>query len=328
MRYMEIGSSGVLASVVSVGTFGIGGGNTWSDTKTDEGMTSSILDAALDCGVNLVDTAPVYGIGTSERFLKKALKGRREKFFIQTKCGLNWREGDDSILEYIRDEKYVRRNLRAEAIRKDLEDSLCRMGIDHVDIYITHRQSNITPVEETMGELLKMKKEGKIRAIGISNASPEILEAYEKVGHVDLVQEKFSILSPAAKEKYIPVCERLGTAFQVYSSLESGALTGPEALGKVFPEGDLRTRNKWFTEEMRLRMLALYQGWEPLLEKYSCSLVNLVQAWTLEQSPNINLLTGIRRVETLVDTAKATEISLSPEDVQKMQKDCRTLMAL
>lgn len=189
MRYMEIGNSGVRASVVAIGTFGIGGGNTWSDTKTDEGMTSSILDAALDCGVNLVDTAPVYGIGTSETFLKKALKGRREKFFIQTKCGLNWREGDDSMLEYIRDEKYVRRNLRAEAIRKDLEDSLFRMGIDHVDIYITHRQSNITPVEETMGELLKMKKEGKIRAIGISNASPEILGAYEKVGHVDQSKE-------------------------------------------------------------------------------------------------------------------------------------------
>ena len=179
-----------------------------------------------------------------------------------------------------------------------------------------------------MGELLKMKKEGKIRAIGISNASPAILEAYDKVGHVDLVQEKFSMLTPGAKETYIPTCEKLGTTFQVYSSLEAGALTGPAALGRTFPRENFRARNKWFTAEMKPHMRALYEGWGPLCEKYACSLPNLVQAWTLAQSPNMNLLTGVRRVETLLDTVKSVDIRLAAEDARKMQADCEALFVL
>ena len=327
MKTMKLGSSGLTASVVAVGAFGIGGGNLWSDTSVDVQDLASLLDAATDVGVNYIDTAPVYGLGHSEALLGKALKGRRDRFLVQTKCALNWRD-TSGRLEYSRDGKDVYRNLSAQAVRQDLEDSLQRMGLDYIDVYVTHRQSDTVPVEETMGELMKLVQEGKIRAVGISQASPELLEEYWKVGPVALVQEKFSILVPQNGEAYIPACERLGTVFQVYASLEFGALTGPQSLGKTFPDGDVRSRVRWFSEAMQPHMRALYEGWAELTEKYSCSYANLVQAWMLHQSASLNLLTGVRRIESLLDTVKAVDICLTNEDAQRMRTDCDRLLAL
>lgn len=325
MKTMQLGTSNLNASVVSIGAFGIGGGNTWSDTSVTVNSVSSLLDAAIDLGVNLIDTAPVYGLGNSEEILGKALKGRRDKFLIQTKGGLNWRDAQGQ-LEYVRDGKHVYRNLGAASIRKDLEDCLRRLQTDCIDIFITHRQSDQVPVEETMGELMKLIGEGKMRAVGISNASPEILRAYWQVGPVALVQEKFSILAPGNGKEYIPACEEMGTSFQVYASLEAGALTGPQNLGRSFPDGDVRQKNRWFSKEMQPSMQALFDGWKPLTEKYNCSYSNLVQAWTLRQSKGLNLLTGVRHIESLMDTCRAVDIELSDEELASMQADCEKLI--
>ena len=315
------------ASVISIGAFGIGGGLTWSDTTIDAKGASELLDAALDIGVNMIDTAPVYGIGASELILGEALKGKRDKFILQTKCALNWR-GESEVVEYVRDGKTVCRDLSAKAIRADLEDCLGRLQTDYIDIFITHRQSEIVSVEETMGELMKMREEGKIRAIGISNASPGRLRDYEKIGQVALAQEKLSLLVQDNKKEYIPLCEEIGTTFQAFSTLQAGSLTGPGAIGRTFPQGDFRNNFKWYSEAMRPHMESLYKGWEPLIEKYNCSYSNLVQAWTLAQSPVINLLVGIRRIESLRDTAKAADIVMDKADIDKMQADAEKLLSL
>ena len=327
MKTMELGASGLTASVVALGAWGIGGGNTWSDTNTDVKGVASLLDAATDSGINLIDTAPVYGVGQSEGLLGKALKGRRDRFLLQTKCGLNWRD-QEGRLEYVRDGRRVYRNLSAASIRQDLEDSLIRMGLDYIDIYITHRQSDTVSIEETMGALQEMIREGKIRAAGISQANPEILQEYLRTGPVALVQEKFGVLAPENGKEYIPACEKAGTAFQVYSSLESGALAGPEMIGREFPEGDVRRNSRWFAKEMQPHMKALYDGWKPLAEKYQCSYANLAQAWTLAQSASLNLLIGVRRIESLLDTVKSIDIRLSGEDMETMGEDCGRLLAL
>nr|WP_122012769.1 aldo/keto reductase [Maliibacterium massiliense] len=326
MQYRKIGRTDMEASLVAIGAFGLGGGRTWSDTRANAVDVASLLDAATDLGVNLMDTAPVYGIGQSEALLGQALKGRRDRFFVQSKCGLNWRDREGAFC-YERDGKTVMRNLSARAIRQDVEDSLQRMGLDYIDIMITHRQSDDIPVAETMGALLQLVKEGKIRAVGISNAAPDILSAYEQVGPVALAQEKFSILSPQAGETYIPLCARLGVTFQVYSSLEAGALAGPQALGRTFPAGDFRGNFPWFAPAMQPRMQALFDGWAALCEKYSCSYSNLVQAWTISQSPCVNLLTGVRHIQSLRDTCRAVDIVLEDADKARMQADCQQLRA-
>ena len=327
MNYMQLGKSGLEVSKVAIGAFGLGGGQMWSDTHMDEKQAASLFDAALDVGVNFIDTAPVYGLGASEELLGKALAGKRKSFFLQTKCALNWRDSEGR-LEYERDGKRVFRNLQASSVRADLEGCLKRLQTDYIDIFITHRQSDVTPVEETMGELLRLRDEGKIRAIGISQASPEILQKYSSLGQVALVQEKMSLLSPDARERYIPLCEQMGVAFQVYSSLEASALTGPQALGREFPAGDYRGKHIWFAKDMRPYMDEMYAGLKPLCEKYNCSYANLVQAWTLHLSPCMNLLTGIRHIETLRDTVKALEIELAEADIQKMQKDSEIVRAM
>ncbi len=319
MQYRQLGMTDIRISLISIGTFGMGGGTTWTDTQADEHTMADLLCAAQDVGINLVDTAPVYGLGVSETILGNALLGRRDQFVIQTKCGLNW-HSDEGQFEYTRDGKNVYRNLTADAIRTDLEQSLRRLQTDYVDLYITHRQSNVTPLDETMGALMKLTEEGKIRAIGISNASPQILECYHQIGPVALVQEKFSLLTPGAKEVYIPTCEKLGTTFQVYSSLEAGALAGKQHLGRTFPQGDFRARNKWFTDGMKPCMQELYAGLEPLCEKYRCSFANLIQAWTIAQSDCINLLIGVRRVESLLNTAQAADIVIKDADLALMQR--------
>ena len=327
MKYRELGRSGLKASVVALGTFGLGGGKTWSDTHATTQDVIRLLETAQEQGINLIDTAPVYGIGHSETMLGEALKGRRDKFLIQTKCGLNWRDASGE-LEYVRDGKSVYKNLTAEAIERDAEDSLRRMQLDVIDVYITHRQTDKVPVEETMGALMKLIEKGKIRAVGISNASPEILKAYVQVGPVALVQERYSILSPQAQTEYFPMCKACGTSFQVYASLESGALTGPKALGRTFPEGDYRRNNKWFAPAMRPYVTRVYEDWQALCEKYGCSLANLVQAWTVQQDECISLLTGFRRAESMVDTCRAMDITLSKEDMARMRTDCDQLRAI
>lgn len=327
MKYRELGHSGLRASVVALGTFGLGGGKTWSDTHAGTQDTIRLLEVAQELGINLIDTAPVYGIGHSETMLGEALKGRRDKFLIQTKCGLNWRDTSGE-LEYVRDGISVYKNLTAAAIVQDAEDSLKRMQLDVIDVYITHRQTDKVPVEETMGALLKLIEQGKIRAVGISNASPEILRAYAQIGPVALVQERYSILSPQAETAYFPMCQTCGASFQVYASLESGALTGPEALGRTFPEGDYRKNNRWFAPAMRPYVIKVYESWQVLCEKYGCSLANLVQAWTVQQNDCINLLTGFRRVESMVDTCRAMDITLSDADMAQMRADCERLRAI
>jgi methylglyoxal reductase len=326
MKYTQLGNTDIEVSAVSIGTFGLGGGGTWSDTQADKNTAASLLDAAVDVGINLIDTAPVYGLGASEEMLSYALRGRREQFILQTKCALNWRD-EAGHLEYVRDGKSVFRNLSAQAIVADLEQSLKRLGTDYVDVYITHRQSDQTPVEETMGALLKLIEQGKIRAAGISNASTEILGAYHGVGHVALVQEKFSMLTPDAAQTYIPACERFNTTFQVYASLEAGALTGREQLGRSFPESDYRSRNKWFSQAARPAMEQFYAALEPLCETYNCSFANLVQAWTLAQSPSINLLIGVRRVESLINSAQAADIELDEKAIAAIDRARAALFA-
>jgi methylglyoxal reductase len=226
MKRIPIGTSGIKASAMTIGTWEMGGGTAWGGWGArDEAEYIKVLHAAPDLGVDFIDTAPVYGTGHSEELIGKALTGRRSKYVISTKCGIHWRDAD-GVREYERDGKTAYRNLAAHSIRKDLEDSLRRLQTDYVDLYYTHRQSDETAVEETMGELLRMKQEGKIRAIGISRSKPAHLTAYLEVGPVDAVQEEFNVLDRTFGGTYLDLCTQNGVIAHSYGSLARGLLTG------------------------------------------------------------------------------------------------------
>ncbi|MGI6177935.1 MAG: aldo/keto reductase [Eubacterium sp.] len=322
MKYRNLGKTNLKASVIAFGTWGLGGGSVWEDTDTSTPV-GDLLDAASDCGINYIDTAPVYGMGDSERRLGEALKTRRDRFLLQTKCSLNWRK-DGGSFKYARDGFTVYNNTGADAIRADLEESLKRLKTDHIDVFIVHYVNSDWPVEETVDAMNDLIKEGKIRAFGLSNSMPADLEKYASCGDVALVQEQFSILAPFHGTDYFPSCSRYGTTFQVYGALEEGFLTGPEHFESKFGKNDIRTRLPWMTEPYRSGILKLYdEVWTPMCEKYRCSYANLFEAWTLAQYEDLSLLTGFRQRKTIEDTVKCLDVRLSDDDIRLLSETAK-----
>lgn len=322
MEYRNLGRSDIRTSVVAFGTWGLGGGSVWEDTDPAASV-GDLLDAAYDCGINYIDTAPVYGMGDSEKLLGEALKTRRDRFILQTKCSLNWRE-DGGAFKYSRDGCTVYNNTGAQAIREDVEDSLRRLQTDHLDVLVVHYVNDGWPVSETVDAMKDLIREGKIRAFGLSNSNPSDLEEYEKYGDVALVQEQFSILAPFHGSEYFPACSRYGTTFQVYGALEEGFLTGPEHFRNKFGKNDIRTRLPWMTEPYRSGILKLYdEVWTPMCEKYQCSYANLFEAWTLAQHDDLSLLIGFRHRKTIENTVKCLDIHLEKEDLQTLSDTVR-----
>jgi len=176
MRYKKLGNSDIDVSVVSLGAWAIGGDSNWG--ASDDDMSIRTIHEAHNLGITLLDTAPAYGLGHSEEVVGKALKGRRSDFVLSTKCGLVWDGGEGSVL-MSRDGVTLLRNLSAKSVRKQLEESLKRLQTDYIDIFITHWQATepfLVPIEETMGALNEFVREGKIRAIGISNVTADQID--------------------------------------------------------------------------------------------------------------------------------------------------------
>ncbi|MGN1390219.1 MAG: aldo/keto reductase [Bulleidia sp.] len=323
MKYRTLGNTDLNASVIALGTWGLGGGSVWEDT--DLNSADSLLSAAADCGINYIDTAPVYGMGRSEELLGRALSGRRDKFLLQTKCSLNWRL-NDGIFKYARDGYTVNNNTGRDAIRRDVEESLQRMHTDYIDVLAVHYVSSSWPAEETVSGLEDLVREGKIRAYGISNSQPHDLEAYAAYGNPALVQEQYSLLAPSHGESYFPACTKHHVTFQVYGALEEGYLTGPDHLYRTYQPGDIRARLPWNTEPYQSNLKKLYdEVWTPLAEKYHCSYANLFEAWTLKQYDNLSLLIGCRHPETILNTARCLDLSLEPEDVKLLSETAKSV---
>lgn len=325
MLYREVGQSGLRASVISLGSWAIGGGSWWGENDDNESIRA--IHAALANGINLIDTAPVYGFGHSEEVVGKAIKDKREEYLISTKCGLRW-TGEPGSYYFSRDGRDVSKNLSKKAIKEDVEMSLQRLQTEYIDIYFTHWQSvepHFTPVAETMEALCELKREGKIRAIGASNVTPDHIEEYLRHGQLDIIQEKYSILDRRIESELLPLTKERGITFQAYSPLEQGLLTGKRTKDYKPEQGSARDGKKWYKPENLSQIVDVVDGWKDLCDKYSCEQTHLVVAWLLSQGENINVLCGARKVEQIEDNAKGIEVSLEESDVARMRKDVEGL---
>lgn len=322
MKYQKLGNTNIDVSVVSLGTWGLGGGSVWTDRESSVEDAKNLLAACREHGINYIDTAPVYGTGVSEELLGQALKGQREHFVLQSKCSLNWRQ-EGGNFHYERDGYTVNNDTRAAAIKKDVEESLRRMQTDYLDSVIVHYVCKSFPVEETVAGLEDLIREGKIRTYGLSNSQPADLEAYMAAPHAScgtsLVQEFFSILSPFHGREYFDVCRKHGALFQTYGVLEEGFLTGPEFMDQTFRKTDIRARIPWVGEKYKAGLRRAFEAWQPLCEKYGCSFAQLAEAWALKQFDGMNLLVGMRRPATVADTARCIDIALTAEDAAFME---------
>ena len=321
MEKKMIGKSGLEASALSLGCWAIGGGEWWGNN--DDQMSIDTICRAVQLGVNWIDTARVYGFGHSEEVVGKALKLLpRRKMILSTKCGIQWYD-DGGELHFMKEGHAVRRDLAPKAIRRDLELSLKTMGTEYVDVYYTHWQCKtygLVPIEETMEELLKMKQEGKIRAIGASNTDLQILEDYIRAGQLDVIQEKLSILDRKSEE-LLPFCEEHGIMLQTYSPIEQGLLAGKASDNYVPKPGEVRDGKTWWRPENIRRVNGMLAGWKDLTEKYQCTLANLCIKWNSMLSSNINVLCGARKVSQIEDIASSLDLALSKEDFERMKQD-------
>ncbi len=323
----KIGQSDLKSAVLSMGSWAIGGGSWWGEN--DDTTSIKAIHKAIDSGVNWIDTAPVYGFGHSEEIVGKALKDMRNKVIISTKGGLQW-YNEKGSKHFTRDGRHVYRDLSAQGLRRDLEYSLKRLNTDYIDIYYTHWQSiepGFTPIEETMYELMKMKQEGKIRAIGASNVSLENLKEYTRHGQLDVIQEKYSMLDRRIERELLPFCEDHQITLQTYSPIEQGLLTGKIKSDYVISPGDVREDKKWWQAENRKLATDMLAGWNDLTEKYNCSIGNLVIQWTVSQSQNLNVLIGARKLEHVEENMKAAQIVLEAADIQRMTQDANAIIA-
>ena len=325
MKFQKLGNTDIDVSVVALGTWGLGGGSVWTDGDSTVEDAKRLLDICYEHGVNYIDTAPVYGTGVSEELLGKALKGRRNDFVLQTKCSLNWRN-EGGNFHYERDGYTVNNDTRASAVKKDVEDSLRRMGTDYLDSVIVHYVCGSFPVEETVGALENLVREGKIRTYGLSNSQPADLSAYQEAGgNVSVVQEFFSILSPFHGREYFDLCKKYNTVFQTYGVLEEGFLTSPAFMDREFAKTDIRSRIPWTDPEKKEGLRKAFEIWKPLCEEYHCSFATLVEAWALSQYDRMSLLVGMRKASSVEDTVKCLDIRLRAEDIKCMEEAVKTI---
>ena len=309
----KLGHSDIEASVVGLGTWAIGG---WRWGGTDEKLSIKAINAALDNGVSLIDTAPAYGLGRSEEIVGKAIEGRRDDVVLATKCGLAWHTQQGNHF-FDNDGKPVHRHLGADSIRYELEQSLKRLRTDYIDLYITHWQDPTTPVAETMGTLLELKAEGKIRAIGISNATPDDLAAYVAAGPVDAIQEKYSMLDRDIETTLLPMCAEHGVSTLSYSSLALGLLSGKIGPDRTFNGDDLRIGNPRFSMANREKIASLFDEIRPIADDLEATLAQLVIAWTVSQPGITYSLCGARNPSQASENAAAGRLSLSEEQIAK-----------
>jgi len=286
MEQIEIGSSGIRASRIGLGTWAIGG---WMWGGIDELEAIATIQRAVELGVTLIDTAPVYGFGRSEEIIGKALKeaGLRGKVQIATKAGLDWKDGK------------VFRDSRAARLRTEVEDSLRRLQTDVLDVYQIHWPDLETPLEETARVLEDLRREGKIRAIGVSNFSPAQMDAFRAVATLDAVQPPYNLFERDIEADVLPYAARTGLTVLSYGAICRGLLSGRIDASTTYEGDDLRKIDPKFSGERFQEYLAAVQALEALArERFGKSVLALAVRWVLDKGPTIALW-GARRPQQL-----------------------------
>jgi len=286
MEQINIGASGLQASRVGLGTWAIGG---WMWGGTDEAQSMDTIRSAVERGITLIDTAPVYGFGRSEEIVGKALEqsGLRDKVLIATKAGLNWKDGQ------------VFRDSRPERIRQEIEDSLRRLRTDHIDLYQVHWPDLETPIQDTAHVLEDLRQQGKIRAIGVSNYSVAQMEAFKAVAPLAAVQPPYNLFEREIEADVLPHARKSHLAVLCYGALCRGLLTGKVTKDSTFEGDDLRKIDPKFQESLLPQYLQAVSDLQTLArERFNKPLLALAVRWVLDQGPTIALW-GARRPDQL-----------------------------
>ena len=311
MKTKQLGNSDMKLTPIGVGAWAMGGGGWafgWGPQDDNESIAA--IRAALDKGVNWIDTAAVYGLGHSEEVVAKAVKGLGNLPYIFTKCERIWNE-----------KREIGKSLKADSVRREVEASLRRLQVERIDLYQIHWPEPDEQIEEGWTEMAKLKAEGKVRYIGLSNFNADQMRRAQAIAPITSLQPPYSMISPEIEESILPYCAQNNIGVIVYSPMKSGLLSGGMTRERVaaFPQDDFRKRAPAFQEPQLSRNLELAELLRAMGQRHGRTPGEVAIAWTLRRPEVTAAIVGMRSAKQVEGVIGAAEFRLSPEEVAEIQ---------
>ncbi|MCK6622681.1 MAG: aldo/keto reductase [Calditrichaceae bacterium] len=313
MNTRQLGKDGPHLTEIGLGAWAIGGPWTWGWGEQDDVISIKTIQLSLALGINWIDTAAVYGLGHGEEVVAKAVNGRRKEVFIASKCGLVWDE-----------RRRVRNNNRPESIRKECENSLRRLRTDYLDLYQIHWPDKNVPVEESWGEMVRLKEAGKVRYIGVSNFGMDLLQRCQAVHPVASLQPPYNMVQREVEKEILPWCREHGVGVVAYSPLLNGLLTGKfsrEFLATLADDDWRKARKQpFFTEPLFSRVLAFVEQIRLIADKYQKTPAQLAIAWVLMHPAVTSAIVGARSVSQAEQNIGGAGWQMLNEDMERIDE--------
>lgn len=307
MRYTMLGKTELKVSQATIGTWAIGGAG-WGDVNKKESMEA--IETMIERGVNLIDTAPFYGLGESEKIVGEVIRDKRDDIVLLTKAGTGW---DEKGVPFKRSDY--------KSILKDCEESLQRLKTDYIDLYLIHWPDEVTPIEEMMDAMNKLKQDGKIRFIGASNFSKEEVLESEKYVSFDVLQHPYSMVAQDFRE-LLTWAHKNNIGTMSYGSLGAGILTGGIREMPKFSEDDMRLNfYDYFKEPKFSKVMQLVKRLDVYAEKYNVPVSQVTINWNTQSGFLDTILMGVRNKKEAEENCAAFEWKLEQEDVESITKD-------
>jgi aryl-alcohol dehydrogenase-like predicted oxidoreductase len=307
MEQRRLSHQGLMVSAEGLGCMGM----SEFYGESDETESIATIHRALELGVNFLDTADMYGMGNNERLVGAAIADRRDDVVLATKFGVV-RDPEDHGGRSV--------NGRPEYVVRACDNSLHRLGVDHIDVYYQHRVDPDVPIEETVGAMASLIEQGKVRHLGLSEASIETIRRAHAVHPITALQSEYSLWTRDAEDESLPTLRELGIGLVAYSPLGRGFLTGRFQSPDDFPEGDFRRNNPRFQGENFYANLRLVERVKELAREHDCTPGQLALAWVLHQGEDVVPIPGTKRRRYLEENVDAAEIELSEEDLRRLDE--------